>query len=461
MRELERRVLLSVLDRKWREHLYEMDYLREGIGLRAYSQRDPLVEYQREGFDMFNAMKEGIREETVGFLFNLEVQVEEEPEDEPRLDRSACSPTGRTRAAPLGGRPRIVGGGPRRSRPRPRHGEHHHDHDEHHAPIIRAKGLDAPGAAEPDLLRTQRGRRGRGEGAAGEQRRRPVRRGEPQRRVPLRLGQEVQEVPRRPGWSHRPHSARHTAEARRTSTGSAELQGGAAPPSLHGSSRAAMARDRSPWRTCTLSSAASGEGQNTCTLRTWLRSRRTRRSPGVVRWSSCGPPAAAPRRPARWSSAAAGPGHGRRRPPRQPRSRTGGRTPRARCSTTGHQPQVSARVLTHLHGPRRRGEVEGEGALDAGHRDGGGQGLPDVGGHGRWVSFSVRVGAGSRCRGRTRCWPGRIRSGSGPIRERFSSCSRWTRRATSAAVPAPGSCAVASPHNVSPARTTSRVASSR
>jgi preprotein translocase subunit SecA len=80
MRELERRVLLSVLDRKWREHLYEMDYLREGIGLRAYSQRDPLVEYQREGFDMFAAMKEGIREETVGFLFNLEVQVEEEVE---------------------------------------------------------------------------------------------------------------------------------------------------------------------------------------------------------------------------------------------------------------------------------------------------------------------------------------------------------------------------------------------
>ena len=79
MRELERRVLLSVLDRKWREHLYEMDYLREGIGLRAYSQRDPLVEYQREGYDMFNAMMEGIKEESVGFLFNLEVQVEEEP----------------------------------------------------------------------------------------------------------------------------------------------------------------------------------------------------------------------------------------------------------------------------------------------------------------------------------------------------------------------------------------------
>lgn len=81
MRELERRVLLSVLDRKWREHLYEMDYLREGIYLRAYSQRDPLVEYQREGFDMFAAMMDGIKEEAVGFLFNLEVSVEDEDGD--------------------------------------------------------------------------------------------------------------------------------------------------------------------------------------------------------------------------------------------------------------------------------------------------------------------------------------------------------------------------------------------
>ncbi|MEZ5117133.1 MAG: preprotein translocase subunit SecA [Candidatus Nanopelagicales bacterium] len=75
MRELERRVILSVLDRKWREHLYEMDYLRDGIGLRAMAQRDPLIEYQREGFDLFNAMMDGIKEETVGYLFNLEVQV--------------------------------------------------------------------------------------------------------------------------------------------------------------------------------------------------------------------------------------------------------------------------------------------------------------------------------------------------------------------------------------------------
>ncbi len=75
MRELERRVLLSVLDRKWREHLYEMDYLQEGIGLRAMAQRDPLVEYQREGFMLFQAMLDGIKEESVGFLFNLQVQV--------------------------------------------------------------------------------------------------------------------------------------------------------------------------------------------------------------------------------------------------------------------------------------------------------------------------------------------------------------------------------------------------
>jgi preprotein translocase subunit SecA len=81
-RELERRVILSVLDRKWREHLYEMDYLREGIGLRAYSQRDPLVEYQREGYDMFATMMEGIKEESVGFLFNIDVEVAEEDEEE-------------------------------------------------------------------------------------------------------------------------------------------------------------------------------------------------------------------------------------------------------------------------------------------------------------------------------------------------------------------------------------------
>jgi preprotein translocase subunit SecA len=79
MRELERRVVLSVLDQKWREHLYEMDYLQEGIALRAYAQRDPLVEYQREGYDMFAAMMDAIKEESVGHLYRIEVEVEEQP----------------------------------------------------------------------------------------------------------------------------------------------------------------------------------------------------------------------------------------------------------------------------------------------------------------------------------------------------------------------------------------------
>jgi preprotein translocase subunit SecA len=78
MRELERRVVLSVVDRKWRDHLYEMDYLKEGIGLRAMAQRDPLVEYQREGYAMFMQMMGAIREECVGFMFNLEVQVQQD-----------------------------------------------------------------------------------------------------------------------------------------------------------------------------------------------------------------------------------------------------------------------------------------------------------------------------------------------------------------------------------------------
>ncbi|MDQ4010756.1 MAG: preprotein translocase subunit SecA [Actinomycetota bacterium] len=83
MRELERRVVLSVLDRKWREHLYEMDYLKEGIGLRAMAQRDPLVEYKREGFEMFSALLEALKEESVGFLFNVQVQVTKPVTEDP------------------------------------------------------------------------------------------------------------------------------------------------------------------------------------------------------------------------------------------------------------------------------------------------------------------------------------------------------------------------------------------
>jgi preprotein translocase subunit SecA len=114
MRELERRVVLSVLDRKWREHLYEMDYLRDGIGLRAWAQRDPLVEYQREGFEMFGEMMEGIKEESVGSLFNLQVQAQEAPiveEAAPGAGPQAVTPG----PTPAG----AAANGGQRARPRP------------------------------------------------------------------------------------------------------------------------------------------------------------------------------------------------------------------------------------------------------------------------------------------------------------------------------------------------------
>ncbi len=130
MRELERRVVLSVLDRKWREHLYEMDYLREGIYLRAYSQRDPLVEYQREGFDMFAAVMDGIKEEAVGFLFNLEVQVEDDEEpDEEELEPMRAELPSQARA--LSSDPGLI------DLQKP-------GNVGREAPHIRAKGLDRP-----------------------------------------------------------------------------------------------------------------------------------------------------------------------------------------------------------------------------------------------------------------------------------------------------------------------------
>jgi hypothetical protein len=111
MREFERRVVLSVLDRKWREHLYEMDYLREGIGLRAMAQRDPLVEYQREGYDMFGAMMDGIKEESVGNLFNLQVEVQENPIVEEVTDGAPAVMlgTGALAAEAAPGAPRLAG----------------------------------------------------------------------------------------------------------------------------------------------------------------------------------------------------------------------------------------------------------------------------------------------------------------------------------------------------------------
>ena len=78
LREVERLVLLNVIDNRWREHLYEMDYLQEGIGLRAMAQRDPLIEYQREGFDMFLQMQNTIKEDFARYIFHIETVRREE-----------------------------------------------------------------------------------------------------------------------------------------------------------------------------------------------------------------------------------------------------------------------------------------------------------------------------------------------------------------------------------------------
>jgi preprotein translocase subunit SecA len=83
IREIERLVLLSVIDNRWREHLYEMDYLQEGIGLRAMAQRDPLVEYQREGYEMFLQMQETIKEDFARYMFHVEAVREDEGRRQP------------------------------------------------------------------------------------------------------------------------------------------------------------------------------------------------------------------------------------------------------------------------------------------------------------------------------------------------------------------------------------------
>jgi preprotein translocase subunit SecA len=89
MPRIEKSVMLSVIDNKWREHLSEMDYLRAGIGLRAMGQRDPLTEYQREGYDMFMDMVESVKRDAVRYLFHVEVA---QPKTQPQ--RVQANPTG-------------------------------------------------------------------------------------------------------------------------------------------------------------------------------------------------------------------------------------------------------------------------------------------------------------------------------------------------------------------------------
>ena len=168
MRFLERQILLQIIDNRWREHLYEMDYLREGIHLRGFAQIDPLVAYKNEGFSMFRELMDSIWEEFARVIFHVEVTVE--PTDfEPEPAQAAA--------------PRVSysGGGPEQ-------------------PSALAEAAAAGGA-----VATAAGRRGGGRHADHGQRRRRepghgrqvrAREDRPQRPLLVRLGQEVQEVPR-------------------------------------------------------------------------------------------------------------------------------------------------------------------------------------------------------------------------------------------------------------------------
>ena len=204
MREVERRVMLSVLDRKWREHLYEMDYLQEGIGLRAMAQRDPLVEYQREGFALWTTMNEAVREESVGLLFHVDVRSTSRPRR-----RRPSSPCTSRRCWRDGGRPERRP--PRRARgcrPPPRTSRRR---------VARAGFLvgstvarkvavsaSASAARAPGSCTTPPRARPvastsvtRAPAAPRWPHRRPAGQHPEERAVPVRLRQEVQDVPRR------------------------------------------------------------------------------------------------------------------------------------------------------------------------------------------------------------------------------------------------------------------------
>jgi len=162
MRQLERSVLLNVVDRKWREHLYEMDYLKEGIGLRAMAQRDPLVEYQREGYDMFTAMLDGMKEESVGFLFNVQVEAQQAPQVAPM-----AAPQGLAQFAA-----EAAAGAEQEAAERPQATLHAKGIDDQ-APALTYTGPSEDGSAE---VRREGGRHAAAPGATRKERREAARR---------------------------------------------------------------------------------------------------------------------------------------------------------------------------------------------------------------------------------------------------------------------------------------------
>jgi preprotein translocase subunit SecA len=89
MRQVEGQIMLRILDQRWREHLYAMDYLKEGIHLRAMGQKDPLTEWQREGFEMFESMMESVGKDFVKYITHIQIEDSEEAEKDRTLENQA------------------------------------------------------------------------------------------------------------------------------------------------------------------------------------------------------------------------------------------------------------------------------------------------------------------------------------------------------------------------------------
>ncbi len=187
MRQVERKVMLSVIDQRWREHLEEMDYLKEGINLRAMGQKDPLTEWQREGYEMFGAMMKGIAQDFVRYVMHVQVVRNERP-------------AGRRVV-------RRVSAGGTRCGPRARRAERPEPADDvvgHRAGVgvrdcrggCRRSGDGAFGDGHPAGRGARPADRSPG-GQAGDGRQGRVVEDRPQPALPVRLGQEVQELPRR------------------------------------------------------------------------------------------------------------------------------------------------------------------------------------------------------------------------------------------------------------------------
>ena len=220
MREVERQVMLRIIDQRWREHLEEMDYLKEGINLRAMGQKDPLTEWQREGYEMFGSMMKGIAQDFVRYVMHVQV-VQQQAADagaagpgRGRAHRGVRSVRARHRpgdrrqhgagcvVAPLG----AAGERARQRRPEP---AARRRRTTEQAPAFQraAASAVAAGEAPAEILRSavehphRPGRRQRPPGQpprqAGDRRQGRVVEDAAQRAVPVRVGQEVQDVPRR------------------------------------------------------------------------------------------------------------------------------------------------------------------------------------------------------------------------------------------------------------------------